>query len=307
MCSTKRRRIETSLKLLNGHSSAFDTQKSSNLFHVFRMVNLTATLSTLITANHILHYHNILDAYGHISVRNPNNASTFFLSAEIAPALVSSPTDLVEYLISTGEPVSPTAPQGYLERYIHSAILNQFPDVNSVLHSHSEDVIPYSVTHFPFQPIYHMAGFIGPPAPVFEIENYYSNTQSHDMLISDIRLGNALARLFAGNGTSQGNQTSPGPTLVLMRGHGFSTIRTSLERTVFRGYFAASNARVQMMAIELAGLVGGGTGTVRYLDERESMDASTAIDQTVKRPWALWVREVERNALYDNTLGTPPM
>lgn len=35
------------------------------------MVNLTATLSTLITANHILHYHDILDAYGHVSVRNP--------------------------------------------------------------------------------------------------------------------------------------------------------------------------------------------------------------------------------------------
>ena len=33
--------------------------------------------STLITANHILHYHDVVDAYGHISVRNPQDPNNF--------------------------------------------------------------------------------------------------------------------------------------------------------------------------------------------------------------------------------------
>lgn len=40
------------------------------------MVNITDVLSTLITAAHILDYQSVLDAYGHVSVRNPNDDST---------------------------------------------------------------------------------------------------------------------------------------------------------------------------------------------------------------------------------------
>lgn len=47
------------------------------------MVNTTTLLSTLITANHILHYHNVLDAMGHVSVRNPNTNTTFFIALQL--------------------------------------------------------------------------------------------------------------------------------------------------------------------------------------------------------------------------------
>src|SRR6202000_3313930 len=107
------------------------------------MVNLT-TLSTLITANHILHFNGVLDAYGHISVRNPDNSSTFFLAADRAPALVASPAELVEYRIPAPQAIDPNAPQGYIERYIHSEIMKRFPEVNSVIHSHSYEIIPYT-------------------------------------------------------------------------------------------------------------------------------------------------------------------
>jgi len=93
---------------------------------------LLSVLSTLITANHILHYHNIVDAYGHISVRNPLNSSTFFLSANRAPALVANRSDLVEYKVEDASPVQQDAPRGYLERYIHSEIYKQYSDVNTV-------------------------------------------------------------------------------------------------------------------------------------------------------------------------------
>lgn len=64
----------------------------------------------------------------------------------IAPALVSSDLDLVEYYTENAEPVDSTAPKGYAERYIHSEIYKRYPEVNSVVHSHSEAVVPYSIS-----------------------------------------------------------------------------------------------------------------------------------------------------------------
>jgi ribulose-5-phosphate 4-epimerase/fuculose-1-phosphate aldolase len=55
---------------------------------------------------------------------------------------------------------------GYAERYIHSAIMKAYPDVNAVVHSHSEDVLPYTVLNsISPEPVYHMAGFLGPFYP----------------------------------------------------------------------------------------------------------------------------------------------
>src|ERR1700753_3984154 len=84
----------------------------------------------LITCSHILHHHGIVDAYGHVSVRNPDNPKTFFLSRNMPPALMSSVDDIVEYQIENSEPVEKDAPNGFAERCIHSEILKKFPSVN---------------------------------------------------------------------------------------------------------------------------------------------------------------------------------
>jgi hypothetical protein len=47
------------------------------------MVNITGLMSTLITANHILSYYDVLDSFGHISVRNPNTNTTFFIALQL--------------------------------------------------------------------------------------------------------------------------------------------------------------------------------------------------------------------------------
>jgi ribulose-5-phosphate 4-epimerase/fuculose-1-phosphate aldolase len=125
------------------------------------MVNITATLCTLITANHVLHKKNVLDAMGHVSVRNPANNNTFFIALQMGPAVVSSPDDIGEYLVADGSPVNGTE-GGYAERYIHSEILRRYPDINSVVHSHSEEILPYTVLgNIGLKPLYHMAGFLG--------------------------------------------------------------------------------------------------------------------------------------------------
>ena len=47
------------------------------------MVNITGLMSTLITANHILSYYDVLDSFGHVSVRNPNTNTTFFIALQL--------------------------------------------------------------------------------------------------------------------------------------------------------------------------------------------------------------------------------
>src|ERR1700749_1595047 len=85
----------------------------------------------LVTSSHILHHHGILDAYGHVSVRNPDNPSTFFLSRNMPPALMSSAEDIVEYNLEDAEPVEKDAPKVFAERCIHSEIRKKFPAVNA--------------------------------------------------------------------------------------------------------------------------------------------------------------------------------
>jgi ribulose-5-phosphate 4-epimerase/fuculose-1-phosphate aldolase len=116
----------------------------------------------LITANHILHYHGIVDAYGHISIRHPQNAEIYIMCGYMAPALVRSSDDLIEYWIKDSSTVDPNAKKGYSERFIHGEMFRMYPEVNCVVHSHAEDVLPYvAAAEIPMVPIFHMAGFLG--------------------------------------------------------------------------------------------------------------------------------------------------
>lgn len=68
------------------------------------------------------------------------------MSRYIAPGTISSRADLIEYWVDNAEPVQPNAAKGYSERCIHSEVLKRYPEVNSVIHSHSEAVVPYSIS-----------------------------------------------------------------------------------------------------------------------------------------------------------------
>lgn len=47
----------------------------------------------LVLANHILAFENVLDAYGHVSVRNPENPASFLMSRSRSPEIVD-PDDI---------------------------------------------------------------------------------------------------------------------------------------------------------------------------------------------------------------------
>ena len=67
------------------------------------MSQLDDLLRDLVVANRILSNEDVVDAYGHISVRHPDNPKRFFLSRSLAPELVDR-HDLIEF-DQEGEPV----------------------------------------------------------------------------------------------------------------------------------------------------------------------------------------------------------
>ena len=230
----------------------------------------SSLLEDLALANHILVNEGVLDGFGHISVRNPNNPDRFYIARSMAPALVE-PHDIVEVDLS-GEVHDAQGRRTYVERFIHSAIYKARPDVMSVIHSHSPAVIPFGVTGARLRPICHMSGFLGATTPVFDIR--HSAGESTDLLVSSQALGEALATVLGA------------ANVALMRGHGSVTVGNSIKQAVFRGIYTESNARLQAEASRL--------GDITFLTDAEAKATSDMNDKHLDRPWEMWKRNAQR-------------
>ena len=97
-------------------------------------------------ANRVLALENVVDAYGHVSVRHPARPDRFFLSRSRSPQLVDA-SDILEFSFDgkvVGDGARDRSP--YLERFIHAAIYEARPEVNAVVHAHAEDTLPFSIS-----------------------------------------------------------------------------------------------------------------------------------------------------------------
>lgn len=220
-------------------------------------------LEKLAIANRILYDQNVVDGFGHVSVRHDKSPEHFLLSCNRAPGLVS-PEDILTYDLN-GDLAVASDKRSYLERFIHSEIYKARPDVMSVVHSHSQSVIPFGATGQRLRPIFHMSGFLGSGSALFEIRDTGGNT---DLLIRDTGLGKALAQSLGKH------------NCVLMRGHGSTTVAPSLELAVYRAIYAEVNAKLQLQAAAL--------GPINFLNEEEAALAAASTEGQVVRAWDLW-------------------
>lgn len=248
---------------------------------------LSKAMSLLIRANHILHAHGLVDAFGHISIRDPNDSTRYIIAAYDpgAPALVKSHDDFILYHVEDSSPYDASAPQGYAERYIHGEVFRRLPEAMCVVHSHSEAVIPFTLAGQHVTPVFHMAGFMGAaPLPV------YIAPAGSDMLIKNSELGTALA-----------SHLSPEVPVVLQHKHGFTTFGGSVEEAVYRAVYTQTNCRLLGKALELAGERGG----VEFLTKEECNACSEMNKKTQDKAFRLWLREVQVNPLYVNEEAEP--
>jgi ribulose-5-phosphate 4-epimerase/fuculose-1-phosphate aldolase len=222
----------------------------------------------LVTANRTLARLSVLDAFGHVSVRDPRDPHRYLISRSIAPESVTAADILALDLDS--EIVDPRD-EGkllYRERFIHGEIYKARPDVNAVVHSHSPTVVPFTVTRARLRPLLHNAGFLGFGVPLFEIRK--SAGDGTDLMVLTPKLGKDLAQKLGKDAA-----------VVLMRGHGDSVVGPSLPNAVFRAYYTEINARQQLAAVTLG-------GPINFMTEAEARTANDAMLRASARPWALW-------------------
>jgi ribulose-5-phosphate 4-epimerase/fuculose-1-phosphate aldolase len=225
-------------------------------------------IDELVLANRILSNENVLDAYGHVSIRDERNPNQFLMARAIAAGTVTA-ADLITYDLE-GNPIGDTRPS-FSERFIHGQIYKARPDVMSVVHFHAADLIPFTVSAVPLRPILHMAGFLPHAVPVFEIRKAGGMT---DMLVRSNELGKALA-------DSLGDKP-----VVLLRGHGAAAVGPNLHIAVGRAYYTVANAKAQLQTMLIAG------DKITFMDPEEGKKA--ADQDGFERGWNFWKTKVAK-------------
>jgi ribulose-5-phosphate 4-epimerase/fuculose-1-phosphate aldolase len=217
----------------------------------------------LATANRILATEGVVDAFGHISARHPERPDRYLLSRSCSPALVTA-DDIMEFDLS-GEVVGPDDRKPYLERFIHGGVYEARPNVQSVVHNHSHQLIPFGVTGTPIRPLIHVAGSIGQQAPVWDIRDRFGDTS---LLVTNMDQARDLA---AGLGAN---------TAVLMRGHGAVVTGDSVRSAVLTAIYLQINAGLDLQARQL--------GEVKYLSPGEIAlsDETLLAENPATRAWA---------------------
>jgi HCOMODA/2-hydroxy-3-carboxy-muconic semialdehyde decarboxylase len=185
---------------------------ADDLGRQFEAEILDATLTNLVLANRILAREEVIDDFGHVSVRNPLNPERYFLSRSRSPAVVTR-GDLMEFTLD-GEPVGGDQRRPYAERHIHGAIYKDRPDVNAVTHHHARAVLPFTMTEVSLRPIFHMAAVIGREIGIWDSQDEFGDT---NMLVDSMAMAHSLARVLAGN------------RVALLRGHGCVCAATDLR------------------------------------------------------------------------------
>ncbi len=193
---------------------------------------LDDVIEDLVAANRILASQGVVDGFGHVSARHPENPRHYLLSRARPPGCIEA-ADIMEFTLE-GEAVDPRGRRPYNERFIHGALYEMRPDIDAVVHSHSPSVIPFGVVGETLRPVLHMAATIGSRVPVWEPRDRFGDT---DMLVSDMAQGRDLARAV-GAGTS-----------ALMRGHGSVVAGRSLREAVYIAVYLEINAHLQLDAL----------------------------------------------------------
>lgn len=224
------------------------------------------TISELVIANRIVAHLGVVDSFGHITVRNPENPDRYFMSRSRAPGMVTE-DDILEFRLDS-TPMDLRGMRPYVERPIHGMIYQARPEVTCVCHNHARQLLPLAVTKMAMRPVIHSAAVMGLEVPVWDIRDEFGDT---NMLVSTNDMGRSLARSL-GNGRA-----------ALMRGHGSVVAGTSLRQVVFIAHYLRVNAEVLVKASSL-------DEPITVLSPGEVQKAGAVHDQpsVMERAWEEW-------------------
>jgi ribulose-5-phosphate 4-epimerase/fuculose-1-phosphate aldolase len=225
----------------------------------------------LAVANRILANEGIIDAFGHISVRNPKDPNRYFISRHRASELVE-PSDILEMTLDS-KPVVPTNVRLYSEMVIHGEIYKVRPDVNSVCHHHAPSVLPFCATGVELVPLFHLGGALGAKVPFWDSRDEFGDT---NLLVRTPEEGASHARALGSH------------YMLLLRRHGASLAGKSLRECVFRSIYTTRNAELQLRAMAI------GTPGPLSPGEVEKSGNHTLGPRGVERAWEYWVTRLQK-------------
>jgi ribulose-5-phosphate 4-epimerase/fuculose-1-phosphate aldolase len=223
-----------------------------------------ADLDALVLAHRILVQQDVLDAFGHISVRDSGNTDLFWLARALPPSLVTA-TDMIAFDMD-GEPKQRTVEPLFIERFIHSEIYRVRPDIGAICHHHASSVMPFCLTSRPLFPVSQSGAFMGGPVSMWDSAAEFGDT---GMLVTDRAQGRSLAAVLGDD------------ALVLMRGHGATVVGSGIKEMVFRSVYSCREADIQRAATTL--------GELRSLSRGEIEKARNIRSPVLDRCWSHWL------------------
>jgi len=235
--------------------------------------NLTEIIQELVLANRILANENVLDAFGHVSVRHPADPGRYFMSRSRSP-LVVEPGDIIEYTLDS-KPVKPVTLRQYSERVIHGCIYQARSDVMAVCHNHAPALMPFCVSGKPIMPVFHFGATMGmAETPFWDQHDEFGDT---NLLVVEQEEGRSLARAL-------GQQSA-----ILMRRHGATIAGTGLRDVVARSIYLCQNAEYQWRAHAL------GTPMPLYPGEIKPAGEGNLSPGPIARAWEYWSARLAAN------------
>ncbi len=216
------------------------------------MIDPRTEFDQLVAANRILAREDVVDSFGHVSLRHPDDPHHYVMSRSRAPELVEF-DDFMEFELD-GEVINDDGRTPYGERMIHGAIFEARPEITAVIHNHALEVLPFTITDNTLKPVVHTGSVIGETIPLWDIRDKFG--ENTDMLVRSMEQGRDLCA------TMDGNQCA------LMRGHGAVVAGRTLKEAVITAIYLQINAKIQTIAM--------GMGTPKPLSKGE-IDGCAAV------------------------------
>jgi HCOMODA/2-hydroxy-3-carboxy-muconic semialdehyde decarboxylase len=227
-------------------------------------MSMASASQDLSLSNRILANEGVMDAFGHVSMRHPDDPQKFLLSRSLPPSLVQAEDILCFYLDS--RPEKPTEVPLYAERVIHGEIYKARPDVTAVCHYHAPAVLAFCLSGRKLVPVSQMGAVLGKEVPFWDSHDDFGDT---DLLVVRAEEGQSLAKRLGPNWT------------VLMSRHGATTVGTTLREMTFRAINTVGNAQSQLLALSL--------GQCDQLTPGEIERAGSLKPMAIERAWQYWI------------------
>jgi ribulose-5-phosphate 4-epimerase/fuculose-1-phosphate aldolase len=225
----------------------------------------------LALANRIVAHEGVLDGFGHISVRHPDDPARYLLSRSRSPELIEL-ADILEFTLDS-ELLTPGGFLPYGECVIHGEIYKARADVNAVVHHHSTAILPFCIAGVELKPVMGLGATMGTTVPFWDSRDEFGDTP---MVVTTPAQGASLALAL-------------GPhAMVLMRRHGATVVGASLQEAVFRAIFSHRNAELVLKTRAL--------GEIEPLSPGETQQAGaySLRERPMGRPWEYWTTRLAK-------------